>query len=237
MPPTTRPGCPPADVGPVRTDVRHVPAFGGRRVRRRGYQRESRPCRGTVPSLAAMRVLFVTLAASPHFFVQAPLAWALRAAGHEVRVASQPDLMDTITAAGLPATPVGPRLAQDESVEELRRRQEKAAERLTEPPDAQDDADGGGPARAADPRLPGRAVHGDDLGHLSPSVPSAATTAASIPAAARRSLACRASSSSTSTVTTRPGPARQVRRAAFQPVPVPSSRTRWPGSSVRARRR
>ncbi|MGW7578886.1 hypothetical protein [Streptomyces sp. NPDC054765] len=69
-----------------------------------------------------MRVLFVTLAASPHFFVQVPLAWALRAAGHEVRVASQPDLMDTITAAGLPATPVGPRLAQDESVEELRRR-------------------------------------------------------------------------------------------------------------------
>ncbi|WP_030808033.1 activator-dependent family glycosyltransferase [Streptomyces sp. NRRL S-337] len=85
-----------------------------------------------------MRVLFVTLAASPHFFVQVPLAWALRAAGHEVRVASQPDLMDTITAAGLPASPVGPRLAQEESVEELRRRREKAAERLTEPPDAQE---------------------------------------------------------------------------------------------------
>ncbi|GAA1306623.1 DUF1205 domain-containing protein [Streptomyces sanglieri] len=85
-----------------------------------------------------MRVLFVTLAASPHFHVQVPLAWALRTAGHEVRVASQPDLMDTINAAGLPATPVGPRLAQDESVEELRRRQEKAAERLAEPPDAQE---------------------------------------------------------------------------------------------------
>ncbi|GAA3046659.1 DUF1205 domain-containing protein [Streptomyces roseofulvus] len=85
-----------------------------------------------------MRVLFVTLAASPHFFVQVPLAWALRAAGHEVRVASQPDLVDAITAAGLSATPVGPRLAQDESVEKLRRRQEKAAERLAEPPDAQD---------------------------------------------------------------------------------------------------
>ncbi|MFF3315380.1 activator-dependent family glycosyltransferase [Streptomyces sp. NPDC003035] len=85
-----------------------------------------------------MRVLFVTLAARPHFYVQVPLAWALRAAGHEVRVASQPDLLDAITAAGLPATPVGPPLAQDESVEELRRRQEKAAERLTEPPDAQE---------------------------------------------------------------------------------------------------
>ncbi|MCQ6556758.1 activator-dependent family glycosyltransferase [Streptomyces sp. C10-9-1] len=85
-----------------------------------------------------MRVLFVTLAARPHFFVQVPLAWALRAAGHEVRVASQPDLADTVTAAGLTAVPVGPRLAQDESVEELRRRQEKAAERLAEPPDAQE---------------------------------------------------------------------------------------------------
>ncbi|KKZ75102.1 activator-dependent family glycosyltransferase [Streptomyces showdoensis] len=84
-----------------------------------------------------MRVLFVTLAATPHFFVQVPLAWALRAAGHEVRVASQPDLVEAITAAGLPAVPVGPRLAQDESVEELRRRQEKAAERLADPPDAQ----------------------------------------------------------------------------------------------------
>ncbi|KQX56336.1 MULTISPECIES: activator-dependent family glycosyltransferase [unclassified Streptomyces] len=85
-----------------------------------------------------MRVLFVTLAASPHFFVQVPLAWALRAAGHDVRVASQPDLMDTVTAAGLSGVPVGPRLAQDESVEELRRRQEKAAERLADPPDAQE---------------------------------------------------------------------------------------------------
>ncbi|MEU5714368.1 hypothetical protein AB0G71_01005 [Streptomyces sp. NPDC020403] len=52
--------------------------------------------------------------------------------------ASQPDLLDAITAAGLPATPVGPPLAQDESVGELRRRQERAAERLTEPPDAQE---------------------------------------------------------------------------------------------------
>ncbi|MEU7564057.1 hypothetical protein AB0B38_38200 [Streptomyces eurythermus] len=85
-----------------------------------------------------MRVLFVTLAASPHFFVQVPLAWAPRPAGHAVRAASQPDLMDTITAAWLPAAPVGPGLALDESVEELRRRQEKAAERLVEPPDAQD---------------------------------------------------------------------------------------------------
>jgi glycosyltransferase (activator-dependent family) len=36
-----------------------------------------------------------------------PLAWALRTAGHDVRVASQPELTDVITNAGLTAVPVG----------------------------------------------------------------------------------------------------------------------------------
>ncbi|MBR8745254.1 hypothetical protein DSY14_26735, partial [Nocardiopsis sp. MG754419] len=36
-----------------------------------------------------------------------PSAWALRTAGHEVRVASQPELGPDITAAGLTAVPVG----------------------------------------------------------------------------------------------------------------------------------
>src|ERR1017187_1851466 len=36
-----------------------------------------------------------------------PVAWALRAAGHEVRVASQPDLTEVITGAGRPGVPVG----------------------------------------------------------------------------------------------------------------------------------
>ncbi|WP_229826428.1 nucleotide disphospho-sugar-binding domain-containing protein, partial [Nocardiopsis terrae] len=36
-----------------------------------------------------------------------PLAWALRTAGHEVRVASQPELVDVVTTAGLSAVPVG----------------------------------------------------------------------------------------------------------------------------------
>ncbi|MFG2760512.1 activator-dependent family glycosyltransferase [Streptomyces wuyuanensis] len=54
-----------------------------------------------------MRVLFTTLAASTHLHAQVPLAWALRAAGHEVRVASQPDLADDIVRAGLTAVPVG----------------------------------------------------------------------------------------------------------------------------------
>jgi glycosyltransferase (activator-dependent family) len=54
-----------------------------------------------------MRVLFTTFAASSHLYPMVSLAWALHAAGHEVRVASQPDLLDSITGTGLPAVPVG----------------------------------------------------------------------------------------------------------------------------------
>ncbi|WP_158890389.1 activator-dependent family glycosyltransferase [Amycolatopsis anabasis] len=54
-----------------------------------------------------MRVLFAAYAERTHFLAMAPLAWALRAAGHEVRVASQPELTGTITGAGLTAVPVG----------------------------------------------------------------------------------------------------------------------------------
>ncbi|WP_079432447.1 activator-dependent family glycosyltransferase [Streptomyces katrae] len=54
-----------------------------------------------------MRILFTTFSERAHFYSQVPLAWALRAAGHEVRVASQPKLTDAITAAGLTAVPVG----------------------------------------------------------------------------------------------------------------------------------
>jgi glycosyltransferase (activator-dependent family) len=55
-----------------------------------------------------MRVLFTTFAARSHFFAQVTVASALRTAGHEVIVASQPDLTDDIVAAGLPAVTVGP---------------------------------------------------------------------------------------------------------------------------------
>ncbi|MCX4483288.1 activator-dependent family glycosyltransferase [Streptomyces anulatus] len=55
-----------------------------------------------------MRVLILTLPmVKSHLYVLAPLAWALRSAGHEVRVACQSDLTDAITAAGLTAVPVG----------------------------------------------------------------------------------------------------------------------------------
>jgi UDP:flavonoid glycosyltransferase YjiC (YdhE family) len=54
-----------------------------------------------------MRVLFSTWAWSPHYFPMVPLAWALRNAGHEVRVAGQPGIIDPIINSGLPAVSVG----------------------------------------------------------------------------------------------------------------------------------
>ncbi|WP_186776764.1 activator-dependent family glycosyltransferase [Streptomyces salinarius] len=54
-----------------------------------------------------MRILFTCYPERTHFLLMAPLAWALRTAGHEVRVAAQPKFADTITQAGLTAVPVG----------------------------------------------------------------------------------------------------------------------------------
>ncbi|WP_251094250.1 nucleotide disphospho-sugar-binding domain-containing protein [Streptomyces sp. Caat 7-52] len=54
-----------------------------------------------------MRVLFVTAVLPSHYFVMAPFAWALRAAGHEVCVAAQPELVETVARSGLPVVPVG----------------------------------------------------------------------------------------------------------------------------------
>ncbi|WP_340376211.1 activator-dependent family glycosyltransferase [Streptomyces sp. SS7] len=63
-----------------------------------------------------MRVLLTSFAMDAHFNGSVPLAWALRAAGHEVRVASQPSLTGSITAAGLTAVPVGADPGLDEMV-------------------------------------------------------------------------------------------------------------------------
>nr|CAE17547.1 glycosyltransferase [Streptomyces griseus subsp. griseus] len=54
-----------------------------------------------------MRLLFTAFPSPSHLFPMVPLAWAARAAGHEVRVAGAPSLVDAITASGLPAVPVG----------------------------------------------------------------------------------------------------------------------------------
>lgn len=75
-----------------------------------------------------MRVLFTTLAAASHVHTQVPLAWALRAAGHEVRMTSQPDAVEHFRRAGLPAVPVGAPLAQAALVHELDERRADALE-------------------------------------------------------------------------------------------------------------
>ncbi|WHT23328.1 DUF1205 domain-containing protein [Crossiella sp. CA-258035] len=54
-----------------------------------------------------MRVLFTTFPWASHHYTMVPLAWAFRAAGHEVVVASTPALESTITGSGLPAVNVG----------------------------------------------------------------------------------------------------------------------------------
>ncbi len=54
-----------------------------------------------------MRVLMCTLPQKTHFLTMVPLAWALRTAGHDVRVASLPGFTGTVTQAGLTAVPVG----------------------------------------------------------------------------------------------------------------------------------
>ncbi|SEB31033.1 UDP:flavonoid glycosyltransferase YjiC, YdhE family [Streptomyces misionensis] len=55
-----------------------------------------------------MRVLFVTAVMPSHYFVMAPFAWALRAAGHEVYAATHPELVDTVAASGIPVVGAGP---------------------------------------------------------------------------------------------------------------------------------
>lgn len=54
-----------------------------------------------------MRVLICTWPAAAHLFPSVPLAWALRAAGHEVRVISHPSVADAVNAAGLTSVPFG----------------------------------------------------------------------------------------------------------------------------------
>ncbi|RZQ66063.1 activator-dependent family glycosyltransferase [Amycolatopsis suaedae] len=68
-----------------------------------------------------MRVLFTVFASSSHFTLLVPLAWALRSAGHEVRVASQPDLTGAINDAGLTAVPVGGDLDLADSIRDAKR--------------------------------------------------------------------------------------------------------------------
>ncbi|MFD8546323.1 nucleotide disphospho-sugar-binding domain-containing protein [Streptomyces sp. NPDC059649] len=54
-----------------------------------------------------MRALFVSWPWRTHFQPLVPLAWALQAAGHEVQVASGPELADVMTSSGLTSVVVG----------------------------------------------------------------------------------------------------------------------------------
>ncbi|MER6362663.1 activator-dependent family glycosyltransferase [Kitasatospora sp. NPDC001527] len=54
-----------------------------------------------------MRVLFATVSEKSHLYTMVPLAWAFAAAGHEVRVASNPSLTEAISRTGLTAVSVG----------------------------------------------------------------------------------------------------------------------------------
>lgn len=60
-----------------------------------------------------MRILFTAFPATSHLYNLVPLAWALRNAGHEVRVAVHPDGAPTVARAGLTAVPVGEPLHLD----------------------------------------------------------------------------------------------------------------------------
>lgn len=54
-----------------------------------------------------MKVLFTLSGWPTHFFMMTPLAWALRVAGHEVRIATPPGCVGAVVGAGLPAVVVG----------------------------------------------------------------------------------------------------------------------------------
>jgi glycosyltransferase (activator-dependent family) len=54
-----------------------------------------------------MRVLFVTWEGRTHVYPSVPLLWAFYAAGHDVRVACQPNLVSEVIKAGLPAVAMG----------------------------------------------------------------------------------------------------------------------------------
>jgi L-demethylnoviosyl transferase len=55
-----------------------------------------------------MRILFTTAPLSGHFFSLVPLAWACRALGHEVLVATSHHFITSVVRSGLPAVSVGP---------------------------------------------------------------------------------------------------------------------------------
>ncbi|MFJ2114498.1 MULTISPECIES: nucleotide disphospho-sugar-binding domain-containing protein [unclassified Streptomyces] len=66
-----------------------------------------------------MRVLIIPSPSATHFMPMVPLAWALRAAGHEVLVAGQPDVLGAVADSGLNAVSVGDRSGINDSLLDL----------------------------------------------------------------------------------------------------------------------
>ncbi|MEV8309183.1 activator-dependent family glycosyltransferase [Streptomyces flavidovirens] len=73
-----------------------------------------------------MRVLIVPFPWKTHLFNLVPLAWSLQTAGHEVRVAGWPDVLDAVTGAGLMGIGVGP----GETPEVRKRRDQRKTARV-----------------------------------------------------------------------------------------------------------
>ncbi|MFD5342471.1 nucleotide disphospho-sugar-binding domain-containing protein [Streptomyces anulatus] len=61
-----------------------------------------------------MRILMMTTPVPTHFTPIVPLAWAFRAAGHDVMVAGQPDVMGMVRSAGLVGTSIGERFGVED---------------------------------------------------------------------------------------------------------------------------
>jgi glycosyltransferase (activator-dependent family) len=74
-----------------------------------------------------MRVLFATIPEKSHLYCMTPIAWAMRAAGHEVHVASSPAFTDTITRTGMTAVAVGDDTNISEAMSAHRESQEDEA--------------------------------------------------------------------------------------------------------------
>jgi UDP:flavonoid glycosyltransferase YjiC (YdhE family) len=55
-----------------------------------------------------MKALLLSWGSASHYFTLVPLAWALRAAGHDVRVLTPPGAAAAVTASGLPHVSTGP---------------------------------------------------------------------------------------------------------------------------------
>ncbi|GAA2561008.1 DUF1205 domain-containing protein [Winogradskya consettensis] len=85
-----------------------------------------------------MRVLFATWDMNGHLNPMVPLAWAMRAAGHEVTVVSNPGMVPNAVGAGLPAYGAGPDF---DSYAALREQLKARNWRPTAPQRPADDAD------------------------------------------------------------------------------------------------